>query len=176
MKTSITLIITFLIFTAFSRAAISTSFGRIEEGRIDSISGKPAICLPKDTRESFPVGWITLSESYIKNPGGWSVALKEGVNPIILKPGECLAYGSIPEGYNLENYKIKVPKLNLQANRTYTFSINSATHPRDSYDAVFCISENSDGSRDYLQYRRLSDGSELIPSCDTKLNSKNFRK
>ncbi|WP_157791829.1 hypothetical protein ACQCLI_13770 [Pseudomonas nitroreducens] len=148
----------------------ATSFGRQETAAIRSVKGSPGICLSEETKDRFPVGWVALSESYIKNPGGWSLVLKEGVSPLILNAGECLVYGEIPDGYKLARYKVVVPGLKLQKDRTYVFSINSSDYPRDSYRVVFCVSENSDGSRDYLPYRRLSDGSELVPSCDSRLN------
>lgn len=150
--------------------AHATSFGRIGAANIASIDNKPAICLPNDAEEAFSVGWISLSESYVRNAGSWGVALKTGVKPLALKPGGCIVFGVVPDGYELDDYKIKTQPLKLEVNRTYVFSLSDAYRPRDSYTAVFCISKTAEGTLKYLQYTRLAGGGEVVPSCDAKRN------
>lgn len=150
--------------------AHATSFGRIGTANITSIDNKPAICLPNDAEEAFSVGWISLSESYVRNAGGWGVALKSGAKPLALKPGGCIVFGVVPDGYELDDYKIKTQPLKLEVNKTYVFRLTDAYRTTDTYRAIFCISETSDGTRVYLQYTPLPDGGKVIPTCDAKRN------
>ncbi|WP_183035203.1 hypothetical protein [Cupriavidus sp. UME77] len=161
----------FLVIGVFANA---TSCGRKATADIDSIDSKPAICLPKDSGKAFSVGWISVYESYAINPSSWGAALEAGARPLALKPGDCIVFGVAPDGYELDSHKINNFPLKLEANRTYVFRISDAYHPRDSYSAVFCVSKSADGAQEYRQYTRLPDGSEVIPSCDAKLNG-NFQ-
>lgn len=154
------------VLSLISGCAGAASFGRLETGKIVSIEGMPALCLPDDVSEDFPVGWITLSESY--GSASWGLVVRGGGRPLVLAPGKCIRYGVELDEYESPAYQVRVPILKLQANRTYVFAINSAAQPRDSYRGVFCVSEGGDGSRQYLQYFRLSDGGEITPPCDEK--------
>jgi len=154
----------------FLESAEATSFGRRESATISSDNSRPAICLPNDTGEVFLVGWISLMQSYVRNAGAWGVALKSGAKPLELLPGGCVVFGVVPEGYELDNYKVKTHPLNLEVNNTYIFSLIDASRPRDSYTAVFCIGNTASGTVEYLQYTRLADGSELVPPCDGRRN------
>ncbi|WHS57916.1 hypothetical protein [Pseudomonas sp. G2-4] len=148
----------------------ATSFGRTGAGTIVSIDNKPAICLPDKTEQGFPVGWISLSESYELNPSSWGVYLRSGFKPLELKSGDCIVYDVIPEGYGLGNYNIKGRSLILKVNHTYVFGLSSAYNPTDTYSAAFCISESADGSRQFIQYSPMPNGSDFIPSCDGRRN------
>lgn len=148
----------------------AASFGSGEAGIIILVNGKPAICVPENARKAFAVGWISLTESYTRNQPSWGASLLPGSKPIKLSPGVCMVFGVAPEGCQLDNYKIKARSLKFEVNRTYVFSLTDADRPTDSYDAVFCIRENSQGTHEYLQYTRLADGSGVIPSCDSGRN------
>lgn len=150
--------------------AYATSFGRVESGTIALIDNSPAICLPNDAGEEFSVGWISLSQSYLRNAGSWGIALKPGAKPIKLQPGGCIAFGVVPKGYELDDYKIKTHPLKFEADSTYVFNLIDAARPRDRYTAVFCINSAANGTLEYLQYTRLADGRELIPPCDGRRN------
>jgi hypothetical protein len=148
----------------------ATSFGYMGEADLWSINGKPLICLRKDAEKSIPVGWIIFSESYVQGSAGWGVKLKSGATPFMLQPGACLELGFVPDGYELDGHKMRVPLLPLEANKTYVFSLADAYRPRDSYTAIFCVAKSTEGAIKYLQYIRLPDGGEIIPSCGAKRN------
>lgn len=158
------------LFWVIAGFANATSFGRKATADIASIDSKPAICLPKDAGQAFSVGWISVYESYVRNPGSWGAALKADAKPLELKPGDCLVFGVVPDGYELDDYLIKTWPLKLEANRTYVFRLSDAYQPRDSYTAIFCISKSVDGTQEYLRYTRLADGGGITPSCDAKRN------
>ncbi|MBT2339752.1 MULTISPECIES: hypothetical protein [Pseudomonas] len=160
----------FVLIGLLAFFANATSFGRIASANMTSIDNKPAICLPNDDEKAFSVGWISVYESHVQNPGAWGVALKAEAEPLVLKAGNCVVFGVVPEGYELDDDKVKVRPLKLQANKTYVFRLTDAYRPRDSYTAVFCVSQSTDGTYEYLQYDRLADGAEIVPSCDAKLN------
>lgn len=164
-------ILSALLLCSLCVSSHATSFGRVQAARIASIDGKPALCLPQNTKGAFPVGWITLGESYIRRPGSWSLERTDSAKPLLMKAGDCLVYGDVPEGFKLSVYPYyEIPELVLRVNHTYVFTISSAEKPRDRYDAVFCISEDANGTRRYEQYERLPDASEIIPACDAKLH------
>jgi hypothetical protein len=154
-----------LCTTAFVHA---TSSGRLELGVIDSVDGEPAICLPRNVKESMSVGWASLTQSYKKRPDFWSINLKKGGRPMILAPGECMVYGVVPEGYELSSYKGDFKPLRLKLNRVYNFQLNDAYRPTDVYSASFCIALSPDGTFQYLQYGYLPGGGRVKPPCDSK--------
>lgn len=152
-------------------SAYSTSFGLREAGVLVSINGKPAICVPEHAKKNFLVGWISLTESYKRNPPSWGASLLPGFKPLTLSPGECITFGAAPEGYEFDSYKLGTKELALKVNRTYVFSLVDANFPTNSYDAVFCVNKTVTGSVEYLQYTRLADGSQISPACDGKRNA-----
>jgi len=160
----------FMIFLLAGCSVYAMSFGRDESANVTSIDGKPAICLPIDADEVFPVGWVSLSQSYVRSPGAWGVMLQQGAKPLALRPGDCLVLGIVPEGYELDSYKVKTRTLTLEVNKTYVFSMTDALHSTDTYAAVFCIERTAEGGLEYKRYINLPDGSELVPSCDARLN------
>lgn len=149
----------------------AASFGRRETGVIASINDKPAICVPKQAKKSFSPGWISLTQTRSQNPPSWGASLLPGLKPLELSPGACMVWGTVPEGYELDNYKIGTRPLTLEVGRTYIFSLRDAHRPRDSYDAVFCVNKTATGSVEYLQYTRLADGSQIVPVCDARTNA-----
>jgi hypothetical protein len=155
--------VVFLALQLFFHQANATSFGSMEAADIASIDDKPAICLPGDVKEAFSVGWVTLSESNVRNASGWGIALKSGAKPLLLNPGACLVFGDLPEGYEL--YKLKNPYLKLEVNKTYVFAINDAIRPTYSYRVIFFVCESENGILTYLKYARDNEGREVVPSC-----------
>lgn len=98
------------------------------------------------------------------------MALKKWGKPLVLKPGDCLVYGVVPDGYELVVYGAKERQLKFEVNKTYVFRLTGAYQTTDTYEAAFCIGENSNGSRVFLQYTPLPGGGEVIPSCDARRN------
>ncbi|MCX2897802.1 hypothetical protein [Pseudomonas mandelii] len=156
-----------VLFSPVALFASATSFGFFGRADILSVNGVPAICSPSDASAPLQVGAVTVSESYVRNPGSWGIALKDGAVPLALKPGECIAFESVPEGYEVDKYTTKVPRLKLEVNKTYLFAISDAYKTRDTYTGTFCVSRKADGRLEYREYTRLNDGARLIPSCDT---------
>jgi hypothetical protein len=161
--------LSFLVFWLVWTNAHATSFGLKREAKLAIIDDMPAICLPDDAK-AFLVGWISLSKSFVRKPGSWGVSLKEGFKPLELKPGECVVFGKVPEGFALNHYEVTGEPLKLEVNRTYIFRLSGAFSKRDTYSAVFCIRSNAAGAFEYLQYNRSGDGVEVVPVCDTKRN------
>jgi hypothetical protein len=145
------------VFGIMASFVHATSFGLMADGKIETFDSKPAICLPVNAKDEFPVGWISLSESYVRNPGFWAVSLKDGVKPLILKPGECVVFGEIPSGYELDS-NVRSSSLKLEKNKTYVFRLSGAYKTRDTYSAVFCTGSNMKGGFEYHQYSRATDG------------------
>ncbi|MCX2897799.1 hypothetical protein [Pseudomonas mandelii] len=156
-----------LLLSLVAKVASANSFGRLGSADILTIDGVPAVCTPKDAGAPLLVGSVTVSEGYILNPGSWGITLQEGALPLALKPGECVSFGSVPEGFGIDRYTTKKPPLQLEVNKTYLFSIYDAYKSRDTYTGTFCVSQKADGRLEYREYTRLHDGATLIPSCDT---------
>lgn len=143
----------------------ATSFGKRQAASVRSVEGKPAICLPSTLKQSFSVGWITVSESNAPRSGLWGVELKAGSRPLALKPGECIAFGVVPEGYEIERYELKLPEFKLEVNKVYNFYLNDFYRPRDSYEATFCIGEPVSGKADH-ELIDLEGGRASVFACD----------
>lgn len=160
----LTLSLPWLVF----EAVFATSYGRREIGDIVSVKGKPAICVPRSAKSAFAVSRLSLTESYRRNPPTWGASLLPGFKPLEVSPGTCVVFGVVPKGYEYDNYKIKAIPLTLEVNRTYIFSLRNAYRPTDSYDAAFCVNKTAMGTVEYLQYTRMTDGSQIVPACDGK--------
>lgn len=165
------MVLMFVIYWMVSSIAYATSFGRREVGNIVSINDRPAICLPDNAREGFAVGGFSLTESYRRNPPSWGASLLPAGEPLKLIPGACLVFGHLPEGYKLNDFKTNEALQVLAVNRTYVFTLSSADHPTDSYEAIFCVVQTATGTLEFLQYRRLADGTQVVPSCGGKRNA-----
>lgn len=150
--------------------ANATLFGSNGKGRITSVDGKPALCLPKNAEDNFPLASFSISESYLDHSGSWGGSLKPGRQPILLKPGDCIVFGRIPAGYIAREFGRHYKTLELKPNRTYVFQINRAYQYATVYNAVFCTMPNASGGFDYLQYVRLPVNMKITPSCDARLN------
>jgi len=151
--------------------AHATSLGRMEYADIESVDGKPSICIPGNAEKSFSVGWVSLSQSYTKNTGFWGVSLKSGEEPLMLKPGECFVFGVVPNGYASEFPGSKEYPLRLEVNQTYVFRLSGAYKSTDTYRVVFCVNSKAGGGFEYLKYIPLSGGEEAVPVCNVRSNS-----
>ncbi|MBN5017030.1 hypothetical protein [Stenotrophomonas muris] len=121
-----------------------------EEADIRLVDGTPAICIPEKAKGSFPVANLLLLEYYTLESESWAIRLKDDAKPMKLKPGNCIAYGSIPDGYerdgpdNRENFQLKL-------NTTYYFQairqIPNLWYLRTAiYEATFCLKTDADGA------------------------------
>ncbi|QEY71490.1 hypothetical protein [Pseudomonas denitrificans (nom. rej.)] len=157
-----------ILLAMLSYDSHATPIGWRGEAVIASRNGAPAICLPQNATEAFPISRVVLSESYVNTSLKWILALKGNFKPVTLKPGECFKFGDIPDGYELDkDSNIST----LQKNRTYSFTIdrvNDSEHYNYFYSSAFCIEGNINNGYKYFQYIRLKDGSTIIPACDSK--------
>ncbi|WP_122564134.1 hypothetical protein [Pseudomonas viridiflava] len=156
------------VLLSMVESVYATSFGHRETGVVVSVHGKPAICMPEQAKSAFSVGWISVTESYKKHPPSWGASLLPDSRPLELKPGDCAVLGVVPVGYEVDTYKPSAHPLRLEVNRTYLFSLGDAYDPRNSYDAVFCVSETAEGTLEYLQYSRQTGEAEVAPPCDDR--------
>lgn len=122
-----------------------------EGADISLIDGNPAICIPKNASGSFPLYSLLLMELRTPRGGRWSVRLKDGTKPMKLHPGECVSYGSIPDGYQLDPGQGDGQSFPLEKNRIYYFTV-SRTGPffwfyqTGIYESTFCLVEDADGA------------------------------
>lgn len=148
----------------------ATSLGWVGEPKIVSIDDVPAICLPNDAEEEFPVYRVMVSESHVKNSSYWALYLEPNKEALIMKPGGCIKFGEVLKDYKLEG---DLTSSKLKLNSTYSFTmdrVRDEKHYNYFYSAAFCVKESPDGSLVYPQYTRLSSGGEVAPSCDAKRN------
>lgn len=154
-----------ILLTVLSNESHATPSGWRGEAVIKSKKDAPAICLPSNATEAFPVSRILLSESYVNDPLVWVLNLKERATPVILRPGECFKFGDTPDSYEVS----KSSNLNtLQKNITYVFMmdrVNDSGHYNYFYSSAFCIEGNLEDGYKYSQYTREPDGGEIIPAC-----------
>jgi hypothetical protein len=150
--------------------ATATSFGRKPSADVATIDDKPAICLPAKEKQVFRLGWLSLSEGAVRSPASWGIALTEGAQPKILNPGDCIVFGTVPDGYESDDQKTNARPLKLEVDRAYIFRMSDAYRPRDTYAVVFLINEALGGALEYIQYSRVVEYGELIPSRDAGHN------
>ena len=153
----------FGVSLALGTSANATSFGRKANADIATIDNKPAICLPNKESPVFRLGWVSLSEGDVRNPASWGIALREGAQPTVLHPGDCVVFGTVPDGYENDDLKVKARPLKLEINRVYIFRLSDAYRPRDTYAVIFSIGRAADGTQEYLRYDRTIEYGELVP-------------
>ncbi len=121
-----------------------------EEADIRLVDGTPAICIPEKAKGSFPVANLLLLEYYTLESESWAIRLKDDAKPMKLKPGNCIAYGSIPDGYERDGPKDNRENFQLKLNTIYYFQAsrnipNLWYFPTAIYEATFCLKEDTDG-------------------------------
>ena len=108
-------------------------------------------CVPSDEGEDVEVADAGVSAIGVEGrdlPVPWSISAVNGNAKLILAPGECLAYGTVPEGY-----VANVRGAGLQDERPYTFTVRSpewGKYRTRLHTAVFCV-------------RRLGKDVEVVP-------------
>lgn len=137
---------------------------------IRSSGGKVMGCLPKGEQSivlqsaaaaSIDAGWP---------PPEWAIELTPQGTPLVIHAGECLTFGSIPQGYR------QIGGMQpLKAGRTYGFMLlrgNSIKHKQDRrYMGIFCIERQSDGHFAYLPYVTHPDGTITYPRCGSYIGA-----
>ncbi|MEN5284529.1 hypothetical protein ABE494_01050 [Stenotrophomonas lactitubi] len=93
-----------------------------EEADVRLIDGTPAICIPQKAKRSFPLYSLLLMELHTPRGGRWPVRLKDSTKPMKLHPGECVSYGSTPDGYQLDPGQGDGQSFPLEKNRIYYFT------------------------------------------------------
>lgn len=127
--------------------------------------GMPALCLPSDARENFPVDQVLMAESYGSNAQVWVVKLRPGGKPLTLSPGECVVYGQPMRGYELD---AQTQLFKIEADTTFVFRIHrveDTAHINHFYSRVFCAKTQTDGSLNYVQWFEDSEGRTVRPVC-----------
>lgn len=123
-----------------------------EEADVRLVDGTPAICIPKESKGSFPVANLLLMEYYTLESESWAISLKDDAKPTKLKPGNCIAYGSTPDGYERDGPDDNRENFQLKLNTTYYFQairyISNLRHLRTAiiYEATICLKTDADGT------------------------------
>lgn len=102
-------------------------------------------CIPLDEGESVEVADAGVSAVRVKGQGfpkPWGITAG-GVRPLLrLAPGECLAYGDVPDGYSSV-----IPAAELRNEWPYSFAIRSphwGRHRTRNHSGVFCIRRSAE--------------------------------
>jgi len=141
----------------FSVNAHATPLRYDKQAEVSLIDGRPAICLPKKARSPFPIGWATLSEASDQNDGVWSIELKDGAAPLMLKPGDCFSYGRVPSSYAVEPLRGKERVLELRPGLAYVFRLNSSVHSAEAYSVLFCTGRKQTEGREIESIKKVDD-------------------
>ncbi|MBN5049619.1 hypothetical protein CR919_02385 [Stenotrophomonas sp. LMG 10879] len=122
-----------------------------EEADVRLIDGTPAICIPQKARRSFPVANLLLMEHYTLQHESWAISLKDDAKPTKLRPGNCISYGSTPDGYERDGPEDNRENVQLKLNTTYYFQAiryipNLWYFHTAIYEATFCLKTDADGA------------------------------
>ncbi|MFL6956161.1 hypothetical protein ACJ7C5_00090 [Nocardiopsis yanglingensis] len=122
-----------------------------EEADVRLIGSIPAICLPQKAWRSFPVSYVMMMESQTLQAGRWAIELKDDAEPMKLRPGNCISYGSMPDGYQHDPAEGGRDNSPLSLNTIYYFRMVRRIPilwymPTAIYEATFCLKEDADGA------------------------------
>lgn len=122
-----------------------------EEADIRLVDGTPALCIPQKAKGSFPVANLLLMEYYTLESERWAISLKDDAKPTRLKRGHCIAYDSVPDGYERDGPKDNRENFQLKLNTTYYFQairhIPTLWYFRTAiYESTFCLKSDADGT------------------------------
>ncbi len=122
-----------------------------EEADVKLIESTPAICLPQKAWRSFPVSYVMMTESQTLQAGRWAIELKDDAEPMKLRPGNCISYGSMPDGYQHDPAEGGRENSPLSLNTIYYFRMVRRIPilwymPTAIYEATFCLKEDADGT------------------------------
>jgi len=151
--------------------ANATPLGRLEYADLTSINGQPALCLPGHAKAPFAVGWVILAESFAEKGGVWSLKLKEGATPLVLKPGECFTYGVAPEAYESMKLGANERPLRLEVNKAYSFRLHSALQSTDVYTVAFCVGEGKGGQFEFYKRSPSLSREQAARPCKASKNN-----
>ncbi|MFJ4434046.1 hypothetical protein ACIPZG_24305 [Pseudomonas sp. NPDC089395] len=151
--------------------ANATPLGRLEHADLTSINSQPAICLPRRAEAPIAVGWVILAESFAEKGGVWSLKLKKGATPLVLKPGDCFTYGVAPEAYEFMKHGANERPLRLEVNKAYSFRLHSALQSTDVYTVAFCVGEGRAGQFEF--YKRSPSSSREQAGMPCKASESN---
>jgi hypothetical protein len=153
--------------------ATATSLGT-KQLNVRQVEDFPVGCLPEDGGENIELKSafvIEASDAIRAPPQGWAlprrrwaVELIPGERPLILRPGECIAFGKSIDGYR------KIGEFHpLEEGKTYVFGLRRGDRLNewvsDSYRGLFCVQRLSDGRLAYLPYIRHPNGTITYPPC-----------
>lgn len=122
-----------------------------EEADVRLIGSIPTICLPQKARRPFPVSYVMMMESHALQAGRWTIELKDGADPMKLRPGNCISYDSMPDGYRHDPSEDGRENSPLSLNTIYYFQMTRRIPilwymPTAIYEATFCLKEDTDGT------------------------------
>lgn len=149
----------------FSCLAEASPWGLPKGADIKPLHGTVGICIPGDEPHSVAVESASVSESYMVNgirQTMWQIELQPNAIPVVLKPGDCLAYGESLSGY----WEGGSPK-ELLPGVFYYFRLNRLVESPSQtstlfYDAVFCPAIRDRGLI-YLQRNGKASGQAGAP-------------
>jgi len=121
-----------------------------EEADVRLVDGIPAICIPQKAWRSFPVSSLLLMEPHTLHTGRWAISLKDDAKPMKLRPGKCISYGSMPDGYQHDPDEDDAENFHFRLNTLYYFQMGRDIPilwymPTAIYEATFCFKEDANG-------------------------------
>jgi hypothetical protein len=117
-------------------------------------SGERSITLQTAAVASIDAGWP---------PPEWAIELISDAKPMILRAGECISFGSLPQGYK------QIGGMQpLEVGHTYGFALLRGNPRKEGdrrYLGIFCIQRQPNGRLAYLPYIDHPDGTITYPPC-----------
>lgn len=140
----------FIAVLGLVSVATAAPWGRTAEGMIVSTASGPALCLPRTASVAMSIGIAYVAEVETGRAVKWKISLLPGREPETFLPGQCIRYGDRSERYALETTGTE-----LELNRKYIFTVDSARRARTrsevfSYTGFFCPTLSSGGGIRYV--------------------------
>jgi hypothetical protein len=132
---------------------------------IKQVGNAPAACLPKSEDESIELKKAFVNQSFMTRGAGmkWVIELNPGATPLVMRPGDCLVYGALLDGYT----QTLVAKP-LELGRPHVFSLERNDEGKKwtsrFYHATFCELVMPDGQTIFQKFIR-KDGSTPPDIC-----------
>ncbi|MBT2339753.1 MULTISPECIES: hypothetical protein [Pseudomonas] len=159
-----------LILNVMACSAEATPWGIPGEAIIKSIDEKLLICTSLNAPTPVRVSSVSIVQSTLRDGRRllmWGFELRADGTPLSLKPGDCIAYGTLPVGYRQQTAAKP-----FTVGDSYYVRIEAivASPVRQSilfYDAVFCVTEKPGRKFAYLQYQDEQNGRVIKPFCQS---------